>query len=377
VSGFVSRTIGFALVVSSCMALASCGLPRSGPSKAEILGGEERTEDGAFVLDVTQDMTRAMSAAEGGGFPAAFLQAGPVGSDVIHPGDALTLQIWENVEDGLLSNGANAATTLQQVQVDAGGFIFVPYAGRLRAAGLTPEGLRDVITRKLADQTPDPQVAVARKAGDGATVTLLGAIGGQGVYPIERPTRHLSGMLATAGGVSVPAETARVTLRRSGRSGAIWLDELYADPRQDIALRPGDVIVIEEDRRSFIALGATGGQQRVPFDRRSLSALDAIARAGGLASQLADPTGIFVLREEPATTANRLLKRGDLTGPQRMIYTIDLTGPDGLFVAGAFDVRDGDTIYVTEAPYVRWQKALQVLTGSIGAANSVSAIADN
>ena len=82
------------------------------------------------------------------------------------------------------------------MQVDGAGFIFVPYAGRISAAGNTPEAIRRIITDKLDEQTPDPQVQVRRAAGDGSTVSLSAAVGAQGVYPIERPTRTLSAMLA-------------------------------------------------------------------------------------------------------------------------------------------------------------------------------------
>ncbi len=359
------------------MALAACGLPRSGPSKADFLGDGPEAAGDVFVVPVTDPVIRATAGAPGIGFPAAFTSAGAVGADVIRPGDGLTLGIWENVDDGLLARAGQGATALEAVQVDDAGFIFVPYAGRLKAAGLTPEGLRALITRRLADQTPDPQVTVARRAGDGAAVSVLGDVGAQGVYPIERPTRKLTGMLAQAGGVQAPAEVARVTLRRGSRSGRAWLTDIYADPRHDIALRPGDVLVVERDSRSFVALGATGGQQRVAFDRQRLTALEAIAQAGGLSSQLADPEGVFVLRNETAAIANRVLGRGDLAGPQRIVYAIDLTAPGGLFLARDFTIRDGDSIYVTEAPYVGFQKALQVLTGSAGAVNSVNSLSGN
>ncbi|MCB2103391.1 MAG: polysaccharide export protein, partial [Rhodobacteraceae bacterium] len=61
-----------------------------------------------------------------------------------------------------------------------------------------------------------------------------------------------------------------------------------------------------------------------------------------------------------------------LKGPQRMAYVLDLTEPDGIFNAREFVIRDGDTIYVTEAPYVQWQKTLSVLTGTASSANAIS-----
>jgi polysaccharide export outer membrane protein len=354
------------------MGTASCGLPRSGPNKREIFAGSVLKKGDAFVVAVNDGVTRATAVQPALGFSSEFRSAGVVGSDTIRPGDTLGLTIWENVDDGLLAaQGANA-TALTEVQVDGAGYIFVPYAGRIKAAGNSPDALRQVITAKLDPQTPDPQVSVTRLAGDGATVSVMGAINGQGVYAIERPTRTLSAMIARAGGVSVKPEIAKITVKRNGKSGTVWLKDLYKHPQMDIALRPGDVILVEEDTRAFTSLGATGAQARVPFDSQTLSALEAIATVGGLQTNLADPTGIFVFRNEPVEIASAVLGRSDLIGDQRMIYVLDLTEPNGMFLARDFVIRDGDTVYVTEAPYVQWQKSLGVLTGTLGTANSVS-----
>ena len=133
--------------------------------------------------------------------------------------------------------------------------------------------------------------------------------------------------------------------------------------------------MIEQDSRSFVALGATGAQNRVPFTSQTLSALEAIATVGGLNSNLADPTGVFVLRNEPAAIANAVLGRTDLQGAQRMVYVLDLTQPTGMFEARDFLVRDGDTVYVTEAPFVQWNKTLSAITGSAAGVDSVATTA--
>jgi len=273
-----------------------------------------------------------------------------------------------------LGNTGQRVSVLDEVQVDGQGFIFVPYAGRIKASGQTPEGLRQAITRKLDTQTPDPQVTVARLAGDGSTVTVSGAVTGQGVYPIERPTRTLTAMIAAAGGVAIAPDVAVVRVTRGTHTGKVWLQDLYSNPRLDIALRPGDRIVVERDTRAFVALGATGTQSRVPFETQSLSAIEAIASVGGLSSLLADPTGVFVFRNEPAEIANSVLGRTDLQGDQRFVYVLDLTQPTGMFEARDFIVRDGDTVYVTEAPFVQWNKALSAITGTAGAADSLTTI---
>jgi polysaccharide biosynthesis/export protein len=345
--------------------VAACSLPKVGPNKREIYAGSVQEQGDAYIVAVNDRVTRATAVVPALGFSAAFKSTGRLNSDTIRPGDILGLTVWENVDDGLLAGEATNSTILEEVQVDSGGFIFVPYAGRLRAAGNTPNQLRETITARLEEQTPDPQVEVRRLAGDGSTVSLVGSVGAQGVYPIERPTRTLSAMLAQAGGVTIEPEIAQVTVIRGKSRGKIWFQDLYDNPHLDIALRGGDRILVEEDRRSFTALGATSQQARVPFEAQDMSALEAIAQVGGLISVASDPTGVFIFRNEPAEIAGQVLGRTDLQGAQRMVYVLNLTEPNGLFIARDFVIRDDDTLYVTEAPYAQWTKTISLIAGGL------------
>lgn len=363
------------LVIAALGLLTACGLPRSGPSKKEIYAGAVERGGNAQIIYVNEHVARAANFSPSYGFSQAFRSAATVGADEIRPGDVLGLSVWENVDDGLLASLGSSSTQLHEIQVDSAGYIFVPYAGRVRAAGNSPDQLRQIITDRLSEQTPDPQVTVARVAGDGATVSVMGKIVSQGVYPIERPTRTLSAMLAKAGGVAIEPEVAVVTVKRGGESGKVWLTDLYSAPSNDIALRPGDIILVEEDQRSFTALGALGGQTRVPLGNEMINGVEAIAMVGGLNSNLADPTGVFILRDEPASVASKVLGK-PVHGTQRMAYVLDLTRPNGLFLARDFLIRDEDTVYVTEAPYVQWQKTIGAITGGLNSANSVENLAN-
>ncbi len=246
---------------------------------------------------------------------------------------------------------------------------------RSRRPAYRRTSLRDAITEKLDSQTPDPQVSVQRLAGDGSTVTLSGFVSGQGIYPIERPTRTLAAMISKAGGVSIEPAVAIVRVTRGGQTGRVWLQDLYSNPALDIALRPGDKIDVDRDSRAFTAMGATGAQNRVPFETQTLSAVEALAIVGGLSTSTADPTGVFVFRNEPAEIANAVLGRTDLRGDQRMVYVLDLTKPNGVFEARDFLIRDGDTLYVTEAPYVQLTKALAAINGTATAVNNTAGLA--
>ncbi|AHM04190.1 Capsule polysaccharide export protein [Roseibacterium elongatum DSM 19469] len=364
-------------------AVSSCGmlngfLPSAGPTRNQIYAASVQREGDAFVVEVNSRVTAVTSAVPAMSFPAALLNAGNANTEIIRPGDILRLTIYENVTDGLLAGEGANASVVSGVQVDGAGFIFIPYAGRIRAAGNTPEQLREIITRNLDEQTPDPQVIIEREVGDGATVILSGQVGGEGVYPIERSTRRLSGVLAAAGGVTPNPEITQVTVIRGSHSGTVWYQDIFREPEVDIALRDGDRILVEEDGRSFTALGATASQTIVPFESQTISAIEAIASVGGLNTAQADPTGVFVLRNEPEEMANAVLGRSDLIGTQRFVYVLDLTAPTGMFEARDFVIRDDDTVYVTSAPITQWNSAISALTGTltsaVGTADTLSSL---
>ncbi|WP_409201314.1 polysaccharide biosynthesis/export family protein [Paracoccus aurantius] len=361
----LAARLGQIAILGAVILVSACGLPRSGPTRGQIYDGAVAKGGSSHIVAVDDRVNRAANFSPTYGFSADFQRAGQVGADEVRPGDVLGLSIWENVDDGLLASMGTSSTQLQQLQVDSQGYIFVPYAGRIMAAGNSPDELRRIITQKLETQTPDPQVMVTRVAGDGATVSVLGKVNAQGVYPIERPTRQLSSMLSRAGGVSIEPEIAVVTVKRAGNSGKVWLRDLYSNSRNDIALRPGDIILVEEDQRSFTALGALGGQTKVPLGNEQINAIEAVAMVGGLQTALADPKGVFIMREEPQSVARAVLGRNDIYGTQRMAYVLDLTKPDGMFMARDFLVRDGDTVYVTEAPMVQWTKTLNVILAPV------------
>lgn len=368
-----ARILVLCLFVS---ALSACSLlPRSGPTRNEIFADLFQREGDAFVVEVDQRVTAATADLPALGFPPELVNAGQFETDVIRQGDLISITIYENVAEALLSGDGASPAVIDEVQVDSAGLIFIPYVGRIRAEGYTLEALRGIITSKLDEQTPDPQVIVRRTSGDGGTVTVSGNVGGQGVYTIRQSTRTLSGILAAAGGVTVKPEITQVTLVRGRHRGTIWFQDLYRDPSVDIALRTGDRILVEGDTRSFTALGAIGKQSILTFETQVISAVEAIAWVGGLNPELADPTGIFVLRDEPEQIARAVLGRDDLIGTQRMVYVLDMTAPTGMFDARNFVIRDRDTVYVAAAPITQWNNALSALTGTLnnssGAANAL------
>ena len=362
--------------ISIVLALGACGLPRSGPTTTEILAGSVENGGQTNIVYVDDRVAQVSTIATPLGFSRAFLNAGAISVDRIRPGDKLTITIWENVENGLLVALGSSSTTLNNIQVDQLGNIFVPYAGVVRASGRTPEELRIDITQLLARQTPDPQIEVRREAGEAAVVNVVGGVNNQGVYALSAASRRLTSVLAVAGGVSTDPAGTKITVQRGSESGSIWLRDLYANPENNINLRAQDRIIVEKDQRYFSVLGASYGQTRVDFLSSEPNVVDALSAVSGLNGQVADPRGIFIFRVEPAEIANAVLETDEFTTPQRVAYVIDLTKEESIFTAQGFKIRDRDTIYVTEAPFVSWARVLETIAGTVTTLDSLATIAD-
>ena len=242
------------------------------------------------------------------GFGAGFVNAGMVSPDTIRPGDTLSVAVWENVDTGLLVGVGQKATTLQAIQVDQSGDIFVPYAGRLQAAGRTPDQLRQRYHRQ-------PRGTDARPAGRGAPGRR------------RRRDRQRHGRRGRAGGLSDRgADAAALGDAGAGRRRRSWCPT-WRRSRSSATARSaasGCRISTTTPATTSRCAAATASSSRrtaapsppsapppasrgSPFNKRDISVIEAIATVGGLDGRTANPSGVFVFRDEPAAVANRVL----------------------------------------------------------------------
>lgn len=371
ISGMLKRSIvAFAMLAI----VGGCGLPRSGPYYSELTDGTGTAEYGFDVLEMTPAIARATTVDERSGFSVSFIQTKAEPYYLIERGDTLSVTVWENSDEGLLSSTGVGASALPHARVDERGQIFVPYVGLMRASGRSLTQLRKEIMERLGGKTVDPQVDVFPVEQTGRSVSIQGVVATPGLYPIDRLTTHILPMVAKAGGVKIDPETVRIKVRRGNLQGEIWLTDLYDKPENDIHLRAGDHIIAERDRRIFTALGAVTANQAIQFPTRDVSLIRALGIAGGLRDNTADPTGVFIFREEPADIARQLFPDREIDGPMRIAYIVDLTKPAGLFLARDFMMRDKDTMYVTTSPYVRWLKILQAISPLISFGGSARSL---
>jgi polysaccharide export outer membrane protein len=278
-------------------------------------------------------------------------------------------------------------------EVGADGAISVPYAGRVPAAGRLPAEVQQAIEARLAGKALEPQVLVIVKKSTANAVTVLlnesgqvsaGGLGaGVSSNPIDAASAggtrvtlspggdRLLQVIAAAGGAKAQVNETFVRLSRGGVTATIPLEQLVADPDEDLYAQPGDVVTLLRVPQSFSVFGATGRNAQIAFDARNITLGEALAKSQGLSDDLAKPEGVFLFRYEPSSLLQALdqpVAAGARAGLSPVVYRFDLRDGKAYSLAQEFPVQDKDVIFVADAPGAQVYKfftALNQVTGPI------------
>ena len=358
----------------ACIALAllsACAqLPSSGPSEKDIAKAPDQQASAIQVVDIDAGVAHRLIQEQ---------QFKPFASDAaprhdianIGRGDTLEVDIWEAPPATLFGGGQPSAsepstvhsTSLPQQMVDGNGDIIVPYAGRIHVDGLPPDAVQAEIVKRLHGKAHEPEVLVRVAHNVSSTVTIVGEVVNSVRMPLTPAGEHLLDALAAAGGVRQPVNKMTLQVTRGQQYQSLPLDLVIRDPRQNIALQPGDVVTAIFQPLSFTALGATTKNDEITFEAQGISLAQALARAGGLVDSRSNPEGVFVFRlEQPgalqwphqpvATTPDGLVP---------VVYRLNLRDPAAFFVMRDFPIRDKDIVYVSNAPAAELQKFLNLI----------------
>jgi polysaccharide export outer membrane protein len=357
-----------ALSLSGCTAI----FPTIGPSRHDIEHATRQPNPGAIeILDIDDSLTRTLLARRSQRMFSETLAAPRASSRIVGAGDVLEVSIWEAAPATLFTApplvGAGIetshATTLPEQSVDDDGFIMVPFAGRIPAAGKTLEAIEKEIVDHLAKKANQPEVLVRMTHNLSSNATVVGEVGSSIRMPLLPGSEHLLDALAAAGGVRQPVNKTTIQVTRDANVYSLPLETIIRDPRQNVALLPGDVVTALFQPYSFTALGATGKVDEINFETQGITLAQALARANGLIDQRSNAKGVFIFRLEP---------KGALPWPHPPTYTtaqnmvptvfrIDMTDPQSLFLIQDFWMENRDILYVSNAPINEIQKFLNVL----------------
>jgi polysaccharide export outer membrane protein len=302
---------------------------------------------------------------------------------VIGVGDTIQITLWEAGEGGLFSSppsasgttpGSRTATIPPQI-VARDGAITVPYAGRIHVVGQTPPQVENTIVSRLESLATKPQALVTVTRDVSNTVVVEGEVKSGQRVPLSTRGDRLLDVVAEAGGVTSPVSDTVVRLTRDDRTVSVPMQILLLRPRENVYAQPGDVVTLVRQPQQFMMFGAVLRTGEIPFDALGISLTEAIAKAGGLLTQQADPDGLFVLRYEQPDVA-RLFANGQPLGPANtavpVIYHLNMRAPLALLDAQHFAVRNNDIVYVADAPLTNIQKVLGMF--SLVAAPAVTAL---
>lgn len=378
--------------VSTClllMTLAGCAsLGASGPSSTNIRSASRESVDTANIqiIKVTDAVARQVAAASRrASFSESLGDAPPLGT-IIGRGDVLHVSIWEappavlfgstasfgtgEAASALASafNSTSQQTSIPDTMVDDSGEITIPFAGRIQAAGRTPQQVEREIVSRLSGKAHEPQAIVQIVQNSSADVTLVGDVGSNSRVPLTPRGERLLDVLAAGGGVKTPADKTMIQITRGSTVAAMPLSAIIRDPAQNIHLRPNDVITAISQSYSFTTLGETGTSAEVPFESTGITLAQALGRAGGLKSDSADVHGVFIFRlENPAAVPPAIAStaRRTVDGRIPVIYVVDLRDPASLFVAQTFPIRDKDVLYVSRAPLSDLQRFVTIAASMV------------
>jgi polysaccharide export outer membrane protein len=361
------------LIAASAVLLAACSqLPAGGPSAGAIFSEASSEASRRFeVLPLDAAVLQFLDGRVDDTFAGAFGSRGGGATDVIGVGDSVSVTIWEAANGGLFSSSAGAivggskSATIPDQPVSQEGTINIPYAGRIQAAGRTPDQVRASIEAALAGKAIEPQVLVTVSSSVFNTVTVTGEVTRGGRIPLTGQGDRLLDVIAAAGGLGAAIHEVFVQLSDDGRVIRVPLQRIVDDPSENVYVRPGDTVTLIRDPQTFTAFGATGRNAEVDFEAVGISLAEALAKSGGLIDTRASPEGVFIFRYEPRELVARMRPESPLlqAGLEEIpvVYQLDLRDPAGLFLAQSFRVYDKDVLYVANASSVELSKFLLIL----------------
>lgn len=198
-------------------------------------------------------------------------------------------------------------------RIDLSGYINVPLAGRIHAAGLTVEQLEGIIADRLKEHVRKPVVTVAVVEFRSQPVSVLGSVTNPGVHQI-RGGATLFEVISEAGGLK-PDAGSNIKITRLMQFGPIPLPGATIDPsgnysvadvsvrsmieaknpQENIPIKPNDVISVPRAELVYVVGAVKRAGGFVLSQQQHMSVLQALSMAEGL-DRVAAPRDARILR---------------------------------------------------------------------------------
>jgi len=373
------------LLLSNCAWLPATGAKSDAIESSATAGVRSNKALPYALVDVSADTLGFLSQPNLISFQGEFPDKRPKPEQVAGVGDVLNISIFEAAPGGLFTPATAAGARpgnfvdLPPQAVDQKGNIYVPYAGEIPSAGRTLPDIQQAIVARLRNRAIEPQVVVSLNQQHSSVVSVLGDVNTPGVLALNSVGERLLALIARAGGPKFEAIESYVTLQRDGRKVRVLLSRVVHDPRENIFIRPNDVIFVTHEAPTFTALGALnqnvfGFNSEIAFDTETLTLAQAIGKGGGLNDNQSDPAEVFVYRYESRGLLNKLGVDTTRFVYDRIptIYHVNLRDPSGYLVAAGFQMQTKDVMYVANAKVVDYYKLLTLINTTAATVNNTA-----
>lgn len=360
---YLHRLSKSAAVIAALAALAACStVPSTGPTGADIRRAAETAAPGLPFRVIEIDNPSAIPAAPVSVLPSTLVNASARPTNLIGANDVLNVTVYEagvtlfgsvaRSTVAAASVGSSSTEQLPPIRVDDAGFITVPFAGRIRAAGHTTTELQSIIRGRLIGMSQDPQVVVTLEDALSNSITLAGEVTKPGRLVLATNRETLSDVIALAGGYKGEAKDLVATIEREGGTFQARLSDLLDSGAGGVRVGPGDRITLQSKPQSFSVLGAPNKVEEIRFPRSRVMLTQAVALAGGARAEQGDAAAIFVFRYVP-----------DAQGiDQPVVYHVNMMKPGAYFLSQRFHMRDGDVLYIGNAQANQPTKIVQLIS---------------
>jgi polysaccharide export outer membrane protein len=242
--------------------------------------------------------------------------------------------------------------------IDNDGSVQLPLVGRIVIAGKTSQQLQTLLEEQLSTYVKEPKVTVQVLFAGNIRYYLLGVFTNPGLKFSDRPLGLLEA-LSLGGTVDLEKASLRTAyVARRGKKLPVDFRRLIlnGDLRQNIRLKPGDVVVVpdHQNEQAFVFGGFAQSDPQggaVSFVNGRLDLLQALARVGyGQTERYQSDLGaVRVIRSE---------------GDHGELFIIDARA----IMAGEaapFELAPGDVVFVPPTGLASWNQALNMLLPSL------------
>ena len=274
-------------------------------------------------------------------------------------GDILAIVVWDHPE--LAAGGMNTATALADsgappsnaaspgFAVDHRGRIQFPLIGLLTMEGLTAEGARELLTKRLARYIAHPNVTLRVQSYRSRRVYVDGEVRTPGLQTVDDIPMTLVEALNRAGGMTQSADQSRIVVERGKERYTVNLRELIqkgVNPGT-VLLAHGDVVRVHsrEESKVFVS-GEVVMPKALTMHNGRLSLNEALGETGGISPLSGDARQIYVVRKTPERTR---------------VFRLDARVSGALAMAESFELMPKDVVYVAASPLANWNRHLSLL----------------